>query len=396
MTIDDDSHPSEDDKPASDDRDTIRGLIGNKSQPVGQGDVIPDGGINAEKDRAGGSPTNTDEVPDFNPDWAFPFYHYFAEKCLSSEKRQVIVETLCEVEYGALSTQGLAEVIEEQLKSEGLIGNHQRYDAGNLNQVLSDFESVGLVYRAPKFEQDDEYVTIPMDRMLGWLGDSELKKYLDPERQPNSWGTHYYGRYIESRLSDQIDAQDDLGAGNPLPAKALFSAAVSEYGSAEMDIPSVDLAIGSLSRIRDSEFDLNMVVPHLSVENVIPTLDGPYVGDKGVHDYAIFVHVTNITEVKPGLHRRLNQILSQLLASVQTVYERIYEPDADPLLSDIELGEAITNIENHEQMSKHAIERFDLDSTTLPPGAQGDDDSYTVVAGLYRRSGKDEPQKELS
>lgn len=449
MTDDDDSPPSEDDTPPAEEGDTTQDPTENDPQADNTEEAAPDGGVDTEDSPPaggadagdstpdGGQPEDANEAenadeaedadegeeespedsssaaggqanisgpsispndePEFESDWAFPYYHHFAETCLSSDKRQVIIETLCEVEYGAFSTQGLAELVEDRLESEGLLGDQQSYDANNLNQVLPELEPLGLVYRAPKFEQDDEYVIIPMDRMLGWLDDSELKGYLDQERLPDSWGTHLYGRHIEPELPEEGEADEEIDAGESLPAEALISAVVSEYGLEDMDAPSVEFAIGSLSRIRDSEFELDAVVPHLSVEETLPEPDDGWGEKDDVSDYAIFVRVTDVTGVYPGLRDRLKQILGLFLASAQGIYERIYDDDGDPQLSDIELDDAITAIEEHEQMSEPAIERFDLDVAVLPPEAdEGDDDACTVVAGLYRRSGKDEPQEELT
>jgi hypothetical protein len=212
--------------------------------------------------------------------------------------------------------------------------------------------------------------------------------------EPAGWGTHYAGQYITEHLDDVITDKSDLTAGNTLPAKALLQAAVREYATVDRNRMTVEFTIGSLSEIRNSDFDLDTVLSHLSVADVVPSPDGPYVGDDKANDYAIFARVTGVTAIysERGLRRRLDQFLTQWLASAQGIYERLYDSDSDPAISQVDLQQAAKSLQNWEQLSEPAIKRFDRDIAIADESPDdADNEELAVVCGLYRRTNSDTP-----
>ncbi len=213
--------------------------------------------------------------------------------------------------------------------------------------------------------------------------------YLTPVDTPDSWGTAYTGLYITERLGD-IEAAE---AGLRIGPKSIIYSSVSEYTYGNADLFEVDFEMGSLEVVRDADFQLPPVIEELSLGTSVPDPDGPFVGDDGVHDYAIFGRVSGITQLVSvsQLERRIEQQLSVWLASAQSHYSQTYNSDNISVqLSPEQRSKAAQSVREHDDIPA-ARERFGVDVVATRPDAAADELGH-VCFGLYRRTGADDPQ----
>lgn len=333
------------------------------------------------------STTSEDESISLPTEWAFEYWRELDTHILRYDKRKPILEVLTSNPVGTLSTTALTDVVVSVLDEEGLLDDQKRYNDQNLNKVLPEFERLGLVYRIPKFEKDDNYVIFPNERVLTWIDSCPIQGYLTPENTPDNWGTAHTGRYITDRIGEIKAGEAGLHVG----PKSIIYSSVNEYGT--VDSPEIDFEIGSLEVIRDAEFELTPIIEELSLGTSLPDPDGPYVDKDGVHDYAIFGRVSGIIRLVSArqLQRRLKQQLSVWLASAQSHYAQTYgSNDAAPQLSSEQLAKAARAVRDHKPIPA-ARERFGLDVAVTRP-EDTEDDTGSVCFGLYRRTGSDDPQ----
>ena len=371
----------------------------------------------------------TDEPLIPRMEWARWEYEYvgehLAEVGLTTERRETILNTLVWlgapkgtdlVEVTALSTTALAGIIEPVLEERGLLEDNMSFTSHDLNQVLPAFERLGICYRIPKFNRDDQFVILPNTRMTAWLfGDSD-EDHIALDHATDRWGPRLVGKYLTSELESTEDR-----AGHPLPVESLLYATVAEYteiaASDETDpLPASpdDVAIayefGQLEGLRDGNLNLNEIESRLSLGTTLPEPDGPW--SDGTNDMGLFGEVVIDDSVdlvsEQGLTRRLMQQLRTWLAVVQSLYARsqaatvgvdLGDEECEPLevLTQADMQDGVVPLSEHDARIKQlarqeavdaAANRFGIDVTIERTGAG----ETTVWFGVYRRTGEDDPR----
>lgn len=363
---------------------------------------------------------SSSDEPSPPTNWAFQYWPELHEQILQHNKRKAVLKILTANPLGTFSTTALADTV-----------NNPNYTDQNLNKVLPEFERLGLVSRIPKFERDDSYLILPNQRILGWINSSvewaDPRDHIFPADTPaeDNWATAYTGVYITERFPD-IDPSE---AGLPVGPESVIYSSINEYreqpqaqtqtgAAADSDTDAdndiqIDFQMGSLEVVRDAEFQLDSIVEPLSLGTSIPDPDGPYVGDDGVHDYAIFGRVSGISRIVHAsqLEHRLEQQLSVWLASAQSHYSQRFnqnpptgagtgdgddddDTDTDagsssPQLSSQQRKTAVQAVREHDPIPG-ARERFGVDAVVTL-----DDPGPDVCFGLYRRTGND-PQSQFT
>lgn len=334
------------------------------------------------------------------PEWITPYWNRLYQELQGREKSQAVLETIIANRPGTISTSALAEQVETRLEEAGLLDDQAGYDHQHLNQVLPLFEQLGIIHRVPKFERDDQYIILPVEIMCDWLADCALDPMPPPTALSPDWATNQMGTYITESwklstdggasttevLDNIVPDAETRSAGLSLPAEGLVFVGVTQYVE-EPTPQDITIQMGSLDRLRDTE--VLTLADELELGTSIPSADGPFVDDDGVHDYAIFGQVTNVTTLgdETAVERKLTQQMSTWLASAQELYARIHDDTADdddvgPSLTATQLARAADAVKELEPVDA-AMERFGQDVRIEKPTETS---LGRIIFGTYRRN----------
>lgn len=387
-----------------------------------------------------GCPNNmTDEQLIPSAEWARWAHEYvgdhLAKECMTTERRETILDTLVHlgtpeasgdtaIALEGFSTKALASIVENVFKQRDLLDEADSYGDNDLNQVLREYEGLGICYRIPKFNRDDQFIVLPNAALISWLFDPANTGSVASGAEENWSRGRMVGRYLVSERHSATSV-----AGDPLPVEALLYATVAEHvtvsaahsdqGPRTPKPGDVDINIdyGQIQRIHDGPLDLDTIERRLSLGTTLPDPEGPYSENNDVGFFGELTLATSATVTsRRQLIQRLKQQLHTWIAIVQLFHVRKRGLDSDlesekeadrgdeeadiysEILEEADEAGVLASLTRHDDLIQRvarvgsidgAVNRFGIDVTVDETDSSG---TTTVSFGAYQRTRRDDPR----